>query len=670
MTFVSFAQNFEDVILWRALHEIERGQYVDIGAQDPRQDSVSLAFHQAGWLGIHVEPTPYYAARLREERPGDMVIEAVVTDAPGPFPFFEIPNTGISTGRSDVADHHSSNGFVLRKIYPATVRLDHLLKLAEGDIHWMKVDVEGMEADVLRSWGESDIRPWILAIESTFPSTQRQTQDLWIDEVLRRGYRRVLFDGLSSYFLHDAHRELASRFVAPANVFDRFSITKHHFSAGLLKNELEASQADAARAETLQKLLGAAERQRDLAERERQQAVDALLKAQEDHRGAERDLKVALAKVIAAEQNHRATVVVHMRERQALELRHQERQDSLHERLRESEALLASARVEAARAEERSAAYLSTTDGLRKQLSDVAARLAHSEASQQQMRAEVQARSEDHRSLLTAAEEGRVAAEAASAAVRGELEQLRVRFLETEALVARACAEQNSGWQRFGARLGVSRRCGALETLAAHIAGLAAPNPSSSSHQSRAAEKSMQLPTTDGRNPYLRANSLSELLAWHDVDFVRCAFVTMLGRQPDAEGEAYYAGRIRDGHSKLEVLWQLRRSKEGERHDPGIAGLDRALKRAAHGRDRFIGWIIRPFSGAEADDRETRRWRSLKNSVDYLRVSQDRQFALLHSLLNSAPAAAAGVSVRPAAQPTAPLSERARDIFAAMANVR
>ena len=35
MTFVSFAQNFEDVILWRALRHVEHGQYLDIGAQDP-----------------------------------------------------------------------------------------------------------------------------------------------------------------------------------------------------------------------------------------------------------------------------------------------------------------------------------------------------------------------------------------------------------------------------------------------------------------------------------------------------------------------------------------------------------------------------------------------------------------------------------------------------------
>ena len=69
MSIVSFAQNFEDVLLWRALGDVEQGRYLDIGAQDPVADSVSLAFYNAGWRGVHVEPTPAYAELLRKARP-------------------------------------------------------------------------------------------------------------------------------------------------------------------------------------------------------------------------------------------------------------------------------------------------------------------------------------------------------------------------------------------------------------------------------------------------------------------------------------------------------------------------------------------------------------------------------------------------------------------------
>jgi len=116
------------------------------------------------------------------------------------------------------------------------------------------------------------------------------------------------------------------------------------------------------------------------------------------------------------------------------------------------------------------------------------------------------------------------------------------------------------------------------------------------------------------RNPYLRADSLFELMSWQDVDFVRCAYVTVLGRQPDPEGEAYYTHRIRQGYSKLQVLWQLRRSPEAARHDPGIAGLDRALRKARWERSR-VGWLIRPFTRGESDSSVWRRHRMLINEV-------------------------------------------------------
>lgn len=56
MTFISYAQNFEDVRLWRVLKQFEHGFYIDVGANDPRHHSVTKAFYDHGWQGINVEP--------------------------------------------------------------------------------------------------------------------------------------------------------------------------------------------------------------------------------------------------------------------------------------------------------------------------------------------------------------------------------------------------------------------------------------------------------------------------------------------------------------------------------------------------------------------------------------------------------------------------------------
>ena len=81
--FKSYAQNFEDLMLYRALGWVEHGFYIDVGAQHPEVDSVSKAFFDRGWRGVHVEPVPYYADLLREARPGDQVIEAAISDRVG-----------------------------------------------------------------------------------------------------------------------------------------------------------------------------------------------------------------------------------------------------------------------------------------------------------------------------------------------------------------------------------------------------------------------------------------------------------------------------------------------------------------------------------------------------------------------------------------------------------
>lgn len=220
---VSYAQNFEDVMLWRALHNVKEGFYIDIGAQDPIVDSVSKAFYEKGWRGIHVEPTPHYAELLRQDRVGDIVLEIAISNDEDNIEFFEIPETGISTGVASIAQSHKKKGFPIRKIVVSCMKLSDVFSQAKGhEIHWLKIDVEGMEAKVLASWEDSKVRPWIVVIESTLPLTQIETHQEWESHLLTRGYEYVYFDGLNRFYIHIDHKKLAAFFVCSPNVFDSF----------------------------------------------------------------------------------------------------------------------------------------------------------------------------------------------------------------------------------------------------------------------------------------------------------------------------------------------------------------------------------------------------------------------------------------------------------------
>lgn len=224
MKMISYAQNYEDVILRRALSAVEKGFYVDVGANDPVEHSVTKAFYDAGWRGINIEPVPQWFARLEHQRPKDINLKIAAGAEKGAITFYDIPDTGLSTQDASLVERHrAERGFdtVIRK-----VELDTLNSILEqhlvGDIHFLKVDVEGAEKDVLKGLDLSRFRPWIVVVESTEPLSQQENFEEWESLIVDFDYEMVYFDGLNRFYLAVEHRELAAAFATPPNVFDDF----------------------------------------------------------------------------------------------------------------------------------------------------------------------------------------------------------------------------------------------------------------------------------------------------------------------------------------------------------------------------------------------------------------------------------------------------------------
>jgi FkbM family methyltransferase len=223
---ISYAQNFEDVILWRALKHVDRGFYIDIGAQDPVVDSVSLAFYEKGWRGVHVEPTAFYAAKLRGARPDETVIQAAIGTSGKSIEFWEFPDTGLSTGIREIATIHErgSHNSVCTNV--PCIRLSELLSDYRGkDIHWLKIDVEGMEREVIGSWLPAQARPWIVVVESTKPNSPEPAFAEWEPLLVEIGYEFVYFDGLNRFYISREHTELKKHFGPGPNYFDDFTLS-------------------------------------------------------------------------------------------------------------------------------------------------------------------------------------------------------------------------------------------------------------------------------------------------------------------------------------------------------------------------------------------------------------------------------------------------------------
>lgn len=213
-------------MLWRALHDVPEGRYIDVGANDPRVFSVTRGFYDQGWRGITVEPVPAFAEAQRRERPGDTLVEAAVTDEPATeVTLHLIADTGLSTLIDDVSARQAADGFASEDVIVAARRLDDVLSEAGwdgADIHFMVVDVEGAELQVLRSVDLGRWRPWVLVIESTAPRSTEPTHGEWEQIVLTAGYTYCFFDGLSRFYCSPEHLELQPLLSYPASPLDEY----------------------------------------------------------------------------------------------------------------------------------------------------------------------------------------------------------------------------------------------------------------------------------------------------------------------------------------------------------------------------------------------------------------------------------------------------------------
>lgn len=124
-------------------------------------------------------------------------------------------------------------------------------------------------------------------------------------------------------------------------------------------------------------------------------------------------------------------------------------------------------------------------------------------------------------------------------------------------------------------------------------------------------------------------------MAWNDHYFVRCAYQTLLGRQPDAEGLGYYTGRLRSGYSKMRILAQICRSKEVKLYAANLPGLDRALHQ--HHREQYplIGGFFRWLSGNESNRPIDRKLRALQNQLFLQDDESSRRFKHMETTLAS-----------------------------------
>ena len=253
---ISFAQNQEDVVLFRLTKLISKGIYVDVGASHPILENVTYALYLEGWRGVNIEPMPREAALLKELRPEDENLEVAVGREIGEINLYEAPleNRGATTYDVEAVDRYRSTGQVFTEFVTPMITLDSVLARFEpGTVHIVKIDVEGFERDTLLGANLKTHQPWVLVIEATKPNSPIDTSSEWEPLVLDAGYDLVLFDGLNKFYVRQDLPEVKELLKTPANVFDEWqssqSISAVEYAVSL-RAVLDAREAELAEATT------------------------------------------------------------------------------------------------------------------------------------------------------------------------------------------------------------------------------------------------------------------------------------------------------------------------------------------------------------------------------------------------------------------------------------
>ncbi len=213
---LSYAQNLEDYHLNRIFGDVAQGTYVDVGGGHPVADNVSFYFYLKGWKGLVVEPQAALAAAYAGVRPRDKVVSDLAGRADGTTDFHIVEGLhGLSSAVKANADSAQQYGAQYRTETRPVRRLSRLIDEAGiSGIDFLKIDVEGAEADVLGGLDLTRHRPRVILVEAVNPNVTDGDWAKWEPLLTSANYSFVFFDNLNRFYVADEHAGLKSKFPA------------------------------------------------------------------------------------------------------------------------------------------------------------------------------------------------------------------------------------------------------------------------------------------------------------------------------------------------------------------------------------------------------------------------------------------------------------------------
>lgn len=169
----SFSQRGEDIIISKLLkkaYKISRPFYVDIGAHHPFDLSNTGLFYLRGVSGISVEADPVLFDFFQQSRDRDICINAaILPNCSEKVTFYKMTATTLSTFSLDKAREieKTTTNKIIETIQVNALTINELLKkFASQKPDFISIDIEGLDAEVIRSLDFDLWEPKVICIEN------------------------------------------------------------------------------------------------------------------------------------------------------------------------------------------------------------------------------------------------------------------------------------------------------------------------------------------------------------------------------------------------------------------------------------------------------------------------------------------------------------------------
>jgi FkbM family methyltransferase len=174
---------------------------------------------------VNVEPVSGLFRRLAVARPRDTTLQLAIGTSSKPVTLYGVVEFDeISTTIPAIGKRYAAEGrHVVETKVPGATLSQVWADNVTGEVHFLKIDVEGAELAVLKGADFTTQRPWIVVVEIVSFGPRNESAAA-IDELLvASGYGRVYFDGLNRFYVaRERMAELGPAFEVPVNVTDDF----------------------------------------------------------------------------------------------------------------------------------------------------------------------------------------------------------------------------------------------------------------------------------------------------------------------------------------------------------------------------------------------------------------------------------------------------------------